>query len=149
MRNPKRHDIKKNIGPSFTFSPQAAIYVCICIGNPHKLPVIMFFPNTQNSAASITLVEGKVRRRISLSDILFIQSEHIYMRIFQSESWAFENCRSARWPENIAPWSASWFDSATTESVFPPNSSQLYYQPAMGEYVQQWNCAGSWTRNSR
>lgn len=42
----------------------------------------MFFPNTQNSAASITLVEGKVRRRISLSDILFIQSEHIYMRIF-------------------------------------------------------------------
>ncbi|MEL6971213.1 MAG: LytTR family DNA-binding domain-containing protein [Bacteroidota bacterium] len=42
----------------------------------------MLYPNTPNRTASITLVEGKVRTRIPVQDILFIQSEHIYVRIF-------------------------------------------------------------------
>lgn len=33
-----------------------------------------------NSTAGLTLVDGKTRRRISCTDILFIQSEHIYVR---------------------------------------------------------------------
>lgn len=42
----------------------------------------MLYPNTPNRNASITLVEGKLRTRIPLQDILFVQSEHVYVRIF-------------------------------------------------------------------
>lgn len=38
--------------------------------------------HSQKSPAGITLVDGKVLHRIPLADILFIQSDHIYVRFF-------------------------------------------------------------------
>lgn len=45
----------------------------------------MLYPSTPNRSASVTLVEGKLRTRIPLQDILFVQSEHVYVRIFLTD----------------------------------------------------------------
>ena len=42
----------------------------------------MLYTNTPTYNTSITLVEGKLRTRIPTQNILFIQSEHVYVRIF-------------------------------------------------------------------
>lgn len=42
----------------------------------------MLTPSNSNSATGLILVDGKTRRRISFTDILFIQSEHIYVRLY-------------------------------------------------------------------